>query len=512
MIAFADLFCGAGGATTGVLLASQRRGITIRDGVAINHWPLAVETHSANHPNIRHLCEAIDKVDPCEAVPGGRLDLLWASPECTHFSRARGGRPKQNQSRSGASHILTWLDKLYVKNVIIENVPDFVTWGPLGANGHIIKSKIGQSFHAFIASLRARNYNVDWRILNAADFGDATTRERLFIIARRRPLRIVWPEPTHTRGNAIDLFRSIQNWKPVEDCIDQEDIGQNLFDKRLKKFVIDGNEVWLPLAPNTLKRIESGLEEYGGLSFVLGQQTCSKPRRTTEPCPTVATGGAISLITPFLVQTDQTGGNGSYTRSTKAPMGSIVTKQNCALVNCFLTAAKDRGSFVINIAHGGNGKTELHRTSGLGEPVGTLTTKGQYGLTSFVLQLNGTSERHLKGTAHSIKEPLRAQTGSGHHALCSSFLIQYYSRSGAISVKEPCPTLSTRDRFLLVNAAANEKYELQIFFRLLKPKELAAVHSFPRDYKFAGNKTQQVKQIANSNPVELTAALTSVVL
>lgn len=319
MIAFADLFCGAGGATTGVLLASQRRGITIRDGVAINHWPLAVETHSANHPNIRHLCEAIDKVDPCEAVPGGRLDLLWASPECTHFSRARGGRPKQNQSRSGASHILTWLDKLYVKNVIIENVPDFVTWG-------------------------------------------------------------------------------------------------------------------------------------------------------------------------------------------------IKTKQNCALVNCFLTAAKDRGSFVINIAHGGNGKTELHRTSGLGEPVGTLTTKGQYGLTSFVLQLNGTSERHLKGTAHSIKEPLRAQTGSGHHALCSSFLIQYYSRSGAISVKEPCPTLSTRDRFLLVNAAANEKYELQIFFRLLKPKELAAVHSFPRDYKFAGNKTQQVKQIGNSNPVELTAALTSVVL
>lgn len=511
MIAFADLFCGAGGATTGVILATERKGLLIRDGVAINHWPLAVETHSANHPKIRHLCEAIDKVDPCEAVPDGRLDLLWASPECTHFSRARGGRPKQNQSRSGASHILTWLDKLYVKNVIIENVPDFQTWGPLGTDGYPIKSKIGHNFHAFLESLRARNYNVDYRVLNAADFGDATTRERLFVIARRRPLRIVWPEPSHTRGEAGDMFRQVKPWKAVETCIEMKDIGQNLFAKKLKKFVVDGNEVWLPLAPNTLKRIEAGLEEHGGLSFVLGQQSCAAPRTVKQPCPTIATGGGISLVTPFLVQTDQTGSNGNCTRSTKAPMATIVTKQNCALVNCFLTAAKE-GSFLLNVAHGRNSKSELHRTSGLGEPVGTLTTKGQYGLTSFILQLNGTSERHLKHTAHSLKEPLRTQAASGHHALCSSFLIQYYSQSRAVSVKEPCPTLSTRDRFLLVNAAANENYELQIFFRLLKPMELAAVHSFPSRYKFAGTKTQQVKQIGNSNPVELTAALTGAVL
>jgi len=536
VINFADLFCGAGGATEGMVLAAKRNKITIGSGVAINHWPVAVETHSSNHPNIKHLCEAIEKVDPCEAVPSGKLDILWASPECTHHSRARGGKPMQNQSRAGASHILTWLDKLYVRNVIIENVPEFEKWGPLDVHGVPLKSGIGKNFHAFIQSLRARSYNVEWRVLNAANFGDATTRERLFVIARRKPHRIVWPEPTHAEKQTTDLFRDIKPWKAVEDCIDWTDLGTPLNDKKLKRFEIDGQEIWLPLAPNTLKRIESGLLEHGGFQFVLGQQTCSKARRTDQPAPTVSTDGAISLVTPlilptrsdsparstkrplqtittesrgiglttmFLVQTDQTGSNGKCTRDVNKPMGTIVTKQNHALLTAFM----------LSVAHGNKSdKDNKRRTTPTTKPLGSLTCKGQFGLVNFIVQMNGSSDSHLRTTSHSVKKPLPTQAGTLHHALCSSFLVEYYRTGGTQSVKKPLGTVTTKDRFLLVNAQTSESFELVIYFRLLKPKELAAVHSFPKSYKFSGNKTQIVKQIGNSNPVELTAALSACVM
>lgn len=500
MIDFADLYCGAGGATTGLCLSVERRGMTIRSGVAINHEKTSIKTHSRNHPKIKHLCQSIDKVDPCEAVPGGRLDILWASPECTHHSVAAGGRPKQNQSRAGASHILTWIDKLYVRNIIVENVPAFENWGPLDSHGHPLKSGIGKNFHAFLDSLRARNYNVDYRVLNAADYGDATTRQRLFIIARRKPLKIVWPTPTHCEQQTEDLFRKVLSWKPVEDCLDMADLGQDLMTKKRKKFLlcrcdrcdrdwsvqhVAGRTVIckdckqppvqtateLPLAPNSLKRIASGLIEHGGLQFVIGQHTGSTARRTSKPCQTIMTDGAISLITPFLIQTDQTGGNGKCQRSTQRPHGTLVTKQNTALIHAFAKT----GKFMVNIAHGTTNPSDAaRRTFPTSRPTGTLTT-------------------------------------SDHQALCS-FLIEYYGTGGTSPTSKPCPTLTTKDRFMLINAETNERAELVIFFRLLKPRELAAIHSFPADYYFAGNKSQIVRQIGNSNPCELKAALTNMVL
>ena len=378
-LAFADLYCGAGGATTGVLRAARRCGREIGFGVAINHWPTAVATHSANHPGVTHLCESIERVDPCVAVPGGVLDLLWASPECTHHSRARGGKPRQNQSRSGASHVLTWLDKLYVKSVIIENVPEFAEWGPLGANGEPLKSQKGECFAAFIQSLKARHYHVEWRVLNAADYGDPTSRRRLFIIAVKRPRKVVWPEPTHRpTGETVSLFGTTKPWRTAREIIDWSNLGTPL--SRRKK----------PLSPNTLRRIEAGLKKFCG-----GQ--------------------------PFLVQTDQTGGPGTLT-SVDEPMPTAVTKQNCGLVTPFLT--------------------------------------------------------------------------------------KYYGTALCQSVDDPLDSVTTKDRFLLVNPVSNERHEREIYFRLLQPGELAAAHSFPRDYRFTGNKAEVVKQIGNSNPTELTAALT----
>ena len=413
-LAFADLYCGAGGATTGVLRAARRNGREIGFGVAINHWPIAVATHSANHPGVTHLCESVERVDPCVAVPGGVLDLLWASPECTHHSRARGGKPRQNQSRSGASHVLTWLDKLYVKAVIIENVPEFVEWGPLGANGEPLKSQKGECFAAFLQSLQARNYHVEWRVLNAADYGDPTSRRRLFVIAVKRPRKVVWPEPTHRpAGQTTSLFGEAQPWRTAREIIDWGIKGKSIFNRAR------------PLAPNTLRRIAAGLRRFGGAAaepFLICMEHAGSVRSVDRPMPTITTarGGAMAVVEPFVVSA---GGPEVDAIPVSRPLNTVLTRD--------------------------------------------------------------------------------------HMALCEPFVVKYYGTAGANSIHEPLDTVTTKDRFLLVEPSTGATVaELDIRFRMLQPSELAAAHSFPPDYQFTGNKAQVVKQIGNSNPTELTAALT----
>ncbi len=160
----ADLFCGAGGTSTGLLLAAERLGLNV-DLMAINHWEVAIATHSANHPHAVHLCESLDGVDPRKVVPGGRLDLLMASPECTHHSKARGGKPRSDQSRASAWHVLRWAEALHVENILIENVEEFKTWCPLGENGQPIERLKGKTYLAFLAALRSLGYHVSVRVL-----------------------------------------------------------------------------------------------------------------------------------------------------------------------------------------------------------------------------------------------------------------------------------------------------------------------------------------------------------
>jgi DNA (cytosine-5)-methyltransferase 1 len=164
-----DMFCGAGGASTGVTLAAQERGYKV-NLTAINHWERAIETHATNHPEAKHLCQSVEHIDPTKVVPGQKLDLLWASPECTHHSVARGDRPRSDQSRASAWLVLKWLSDLYVERVIIENVPEFLSWGPLDGTGNPVKSQKGKTFRAFIQVLKSLGYSVDFRVLTAADF------------------------------------------------------------------------------------------------------------------------------------------------------------------------------------------------------------------------------------------------------------------------------------------------------------------------------------------------------
>jgi DNA (cytosine-5)-methyltransferase 1 len=448
----ADLFCGAGGTSTGLLRACKKHGHDV-DLIAINHWDVAIATHSTNHPGVKHLCKSVHSVDPLKVVPGGYLDLLWASPECTHHSRARGGKPRSDQSRASAWHVLDWLEDLHVENVIIENVPEFMEWGPLGADGKPLKSKKGELFNQFIANMRALNYTVDHRIVCCAHYGDPTTRERLFIIGRRGRKKITWPEPTHMpAGEHQTFFKTYKQWRSAREIIDWTRKGKSIFARKK------------PLSGNTMKRIMSGLQKFNGPFIMhLTHPGSDRTHNLARPLPTItgARRGELGLVEPFIIQTDQTGSNGGCARSIDRPVPTLVTKQNLALI----------------------------------EPM-------------IIGQQSGSAAR-------PVSQPLPTIAGAGAIALVE-FLVKYYNTGAAVSVDQPLDTITTNDRFALVEPKATKhkgKLYLDILFRMLEPAELARGQGFPDDYQFTGRtKEDIVKQIGNAVPCNTAEALCNSVL
>lgn len=248
----ADLFCGAGGFTTALYRHLQSRGVKL-ELVAVNHNPVAIATHTKNHPRARHYIEDLHTADPEQLVPEGRLDLLLASPTCTYHSRARGGKPTSDQQRMDPYVLLTWCTKLRIKRLACENVPEFVDWGPINPQtGKPIKSRKGEYFRAWVAALEGLGYRVDWRIVTAADHGDATTRRRFFLLARSDRKRNVWAESTHTRDGVADLFGLKAKWRPAREIINWQDRGRSIFARPV------------PLKPNTLRRVRTGAMRFSG--------------------------------------------------------------------------------------------------------------------------------------------------------------------------------------------------------------------------------------------------------
>jgi DNA (cytosine-5)-methyltransferase 1 len=479
-----DLFCGAGGTSTGLASACDRLGYAL-NLTAVNHWDVAIETHSANHPNAQHLCESLDNVDPRKLVPSRHLNLLVASPECTHHSVARGGKPVNDQSRASAWHVCRWAEAITVDNILIENVREFRDWGPLRLDGQPYKGRKGETYQAFLNVLRSLGYTVEDRVLNAANYGDPTTRERLFILARRGKKRITWPEPTHA-ASPETLFGTCERWRAAREIIDWQLPGQSIFNRKK------------PLSPKTMARIAAGIRKFAGRKaepflvmlygtgtarsvdlplptvtangqhvalcepFMLGQQSGGAPRSCNEPVPTVATAGAIALCQPFIVGAGGPQGQ-ARPRSVDEPLKTVLTDSRMALCE----------PFVVSVNHGDDGSTgsASSRCKSVDEPLPVVTTKNGYGLV----------------------EP---------------FLAGYYSNGGSqlSSVDEPVPTVTTHDRFALVQPVANGQ-RLDIRFRMLQPHELAAAQGFPKDYRFTGSREAVVKQIGNAVPVNLATAL-----
>lgn len=480
MIRAVDLFAGAGGASEGLIEAATLRGEQVQL-VAVNHWPTAVQTHKVNHPSARHYCQPIESVDPREAVPSGKLDLLMAAPECTHHSTARGGKPINDQSRAGAWQILRWLDLLDVKHLLIENVPEFRTWGPLNGHSRPIQSKKGETFRAFIAAIESYGFSVEYRVLNAADYGAATTRRRLFIQARKGNKRIHWPDATHSKTGSPTLFGGTKKWRAAREVIDWSLTGESIF--RRKK----------ALAPATMRRILEGLRRFGGAQlepFLVVLRNHMDGQSIDGPLPTIAAEGQhVGLAQPMLYQST----HGGRARSVDGPLPTVTgaNRGELGIVEPML------------LPQGGGGV--LRPTS---KPIPTIATDGAIGLVEpFVIAMEH------GGKVLDINAPVPTITTAkgGAFAVAEPFMTEYYSNGGALPVTEPVPTLTTKDRLALIQPVVNG-YVLDIRFRMLKPHELAAAMSFPKSYQFTGNKGEQVKQIGNAWDVSMGRALCGAIL
>lgn len=318
-----DLFCGAGGASAGLEEALKRRQVKHK-GLAINHWAVAVDTMKRNHPDVDTKQMSIGEAVPADLVPGGEVDLLWASPSCTRHSRAKGGKPRSNRLRSQPELVFTWLDQLFVRRVIIENVPEFVEWGPLDENGNPIKRLKGACFMHWIAGFKARNYTVEWRIVNCADYGDATSRRRFFLKAVRKGCgKIHWPEPTHAENPQPDLFGTeLKKWRGVRECLDLNDTGRSIFNREK------------PLAQNTLRRIMVGLRKFCGLDFQMdmlgaGENDETRVLPTTAPLRTQHTGNRTAIVRPFIVRMNKMGRDAcAQCRPANKPIQTLTTCDN----------------------------------------------------------------------------------------------------------------------------------------------------------------------------------------
>lgn len=439
-----DLFCGGGGTSTGLAEACKDLGVAV-ELIAVNHWTIAVETHKKNHPWATHYCEAIEKIDPRKVVPGGRLKLLVASPECTSHSNARGGRPMNDQSRAQAWHVLKWAQELYIENILIENVEEFKSWGPLGADGRPMKSKTGETFRAFINALESLGYRVEHNVLNAADFGEATTRKRLFLLCRRPShKKIHWPIPSHTKTpEAGELFsKHLKPWRPAKEIIDWTIEGASIFSRKH------------PLKATTLERIAAGIKKFCGAAagpflMILRQYMDSMSMSSTLP-EVYADGNQVTLSEPkadsFILQ-QQSGG---APRSVNEPTPTIATKGAQSLVEpqpFMIPFYKER-------------KGQKPRTHDVDAPVPTIpaTGNGKFGLIepgfkAFILPQNKSN----KPKSINDPAPTITTTSRGIAVVTPEAVIITPGGTdlgGGRSVTDPLPTVMGKDRFAVVEPRA----------------------------------------------------------
>jgi DNA (cytosine-5)-methyltransferase 1 len=493
----ADLFCGAGGTSTGVALACKELDYAV-ELLAINHWPRAIETHRKNHPWARHMCANIDAVDPREAIPGGYLDLLVASPECIWHSTARGGKPISDQKRASAWRIPEWCEKLYIRNIMIENVPEFRGWGPLDERGRPLKSKRAETFEAFIRVIESMGYRVEYRVLNSADYGAATSRRRLYILARKGNRRIPWPEATHAKDSR-DLFGKLKPWRAAREIIDWNLEGQSIFTRKKS------------LARTTLLRIRAGLLRYGGPlapvfvsaldaymegkfqgkpveigvtgsaeAFMAILNNNNVPKAVSEPVPTIVAGGQhVGLCQPeaFILPGRQFELNGAD--SIDKPLRTVMPTHTPTLVDpkAFIVpgygerpgqearthdidaplpttpcspkfAVVKPEAFVVEMEHSQNGAAHIRPVT---NPLPTVTTAkgGSMGVCEpFIVGAGGPTGQ---GGPQGVEEPLSTVITRNHRMLVTPFIVTPGGANlpNGRSVEDPLPTVMTGDRLAL---------------------------------------------------------------
>ncbi len=445
-----DNFAGGGGASTGI---EQALGRPV--DIAINHDPAAIAMHTINHPYTKHYCESVWKVDPVKACNGRRVKLAWFSPDCTHFTKARGTKPKSKKIRGLAWLAVRWIKRLQPTNqhpelIVMENVEEFQTWGPLLPDGQPCPDRAGTTFTQFIGVLKGYGYSVEWRELRATNYGAPTIRKRLFIVARRDGLPVEWPEATHGKG--------LIPYRTAADCIDWSIPTRSIFGRKR------------PLADNTMRRIFTGIDRF-----------------------------VINAAKPFIVPIQNYGGKNPIVHNIDEPLRSI-------------TAQPKGGAFALMVAH-----IAKHYTGVTGheveKPLGTITTIDHHSLvSSHLIKFRGTCKDGQPVTA-----PMPTITAGGLHVgEVRAFLIKYYGTANAIAIDSPLHTITTKCRFGLVTIRGEDYQIVDIGLRMLTPRELFNANGFPGDYIIDrnpdGSKStirDQVARCGNSVPPAFSRAIVS---
>jgi DNA (cytosine-5)-methyltransferase 1 len=458
-----DNFAGGGGASTGIEIATG-----VSPDIAINHDPEAIRMHKANHPYAEHYCEDVWQVDPVTVCKGHPVGLAWFSPDCKHFSKAKGGKPKDKNIRGLAWVACRWAGMVRPRVIMLENVEEFKTWGPLNRKHHPIKSKQGKTFEKFVQQLTDLGYEVQHRELIAADYGAPTMRKRFFLIARCDGNPIIWPEPTHGPADSAAVKQGLL--KPYVGAYTQLDFSlpcPSIFDTSEEIKEKYGVRAVRPLAPKTMNRIARGLKKFvldNPEPFIIqcnhgGERKAGDIR---EPLPTITTGNRNFVVSPTLIQ---------YHSET----------------------AKDdvRGQTIT-------------------DPIMTVDSSNRYGLVAAFL-----SKFYKSGTGQDLREPLHTVTTSpGHFGEVRAFLIKYYGQGTGQDIKAPLDTVTAQDRFGLVTINGTDYQIVDIGLRMLEPKELYGCQGFPEDYIIDHDcdgktypRSEQVRRCGNAVCPPLPAAL-----
>lgn len=469
-----DNFAGGGGVSTGI---EQATGVPV--DAAINHDPLAIAMHKANHPETTHYCESVWDVHPEDITKGRPVALCWLSPDCKHFSKAKGAKPVKKEIRGLAWIAIRYAATVRPRVIILENVEEFLTWGPLtpkldpktgrmlkiirgneDEDGEIVVSEPGENvpyeeryiipdpnqkgrtFNSFVNALKRYGYKVEWKILRACDYGAPTSRRRLFLIARCDGQSIVWPDPTHGDPSSTEVLQGeIQPWRTAAEIIDWSIPVTSIFERKK------------PLVPNTMRRIAKGLQKF-----------------------------IIDNDNPYI-----------------APIQVEGINDNSHLVTAFLAQY-----------HSETTKSDV-RGQTLDRPLLTLDTSNRYALvTSHLVKLRGTN------VGHPVTDPLQTITAGGNHfGEVRAFLIAYYGTSVGSKLTDPLQTITTHERFGIVYVHGSAYQIIDIGMRMLEPHELFAGQGFPKNYiikvDVAGNpcpKSVQTARCGNSVAPNMAEALT----
>lgn len=533
-----DLFCGAGGTTTGFSMAANGVAKVI---ACVNHDPKAIESHWKNHPEVKHFEEDIRTLDLTEMIevvkfqlslyPDAKL-VLWASLECTNFSKAKGGQPRDADSRTLADHLHRYVEAIHPDYIQIENVVEFRSWGPLDENGKPLSRKNGTDYLRWCREMCAHGYQDEWRELNSADFGAYTSRNRLFGIFARPGLPVVWPASTHSKKPGQGMFEVLKKWMPVKDVLDFSDEGESIFTRKK------------PLSEKTLERIEAGLIKYianSDTSFItkyFSGRPAGKVSSTNDPAPTVTTFGGNTLVQPIslLKYNSINGETGKHVPpSIDDPCPVVAAQSRLGIVQgeflaahysnghnissvsspCPTISTKDRFQF-IQPKYFIDKHYNSCKNQSINQPAGSILTNDKHRLVEAVPFVMATS---YDNKPKSIDEPAPTiQASRRHH-----YLVNPSHGGHCTSTENPCPVIVARqDKVPLylvqvengpVSVAIYEDDSLatirikqfmavyglvDIKMRMLRVHELLKIQGFPDQYVLCGNQSDQKKFIGNS--------------